>query len=54
MVAVVAVVARQLQAGLAEATEEAELVMELVAAAEVHALRQLALLAMVVQARKAL
>jgi hypothetical protein len=54
MVVVVVAVAQQLQAGLAEEMAGTELVMELAVAVEVHALRQLALLAMVVQAHKAL
>jgi hypothetical protein len=52
MAAAAAVVAQQLQAGLAVVTQETELVTELVVVAEVHALQHLELLAMVAQAHK--
>jgi hypothetical protein len=52
MVVVVAEVAQQLQADLAVVTEEAGLATELAVAVEVHALRQLARLAMVVLAHR--
>ena len=54
MAAAVVAVAQQLQAGLAEGMEETELATELAVAVEVHALRQLARLAMVVLAHPAL
>jgi hypothetical protein len=52
MVVVVVAVAQQLQVDLTEGMEGTGLVMELAAEAEVHALRQLARLAMVVLAHK--
>jgi hypothetical protein len=52
MVVVVAEVAQQLQAGLAEEMAGTELVMELAVAVEAHALQHLELLVMVAMERK--